>query len=111
MSMWGPCPDLKFKYKNEKSSVWYHTPGVMDGGRSLHGHLEEDGYFYIYLGETTFGGEITEDVIRFKPQKDKEYKVYMDPRIDNRIYIDTTYERVRYIPQLKGYSVLETCEG
>ena len=112
MSRWGPCPDLVFEYKDKDSTVWYHTPGVCDGGRMVQGRFnEKDGYFYIHMGYDSFISMIDEDVIRFKPKVNTTYKVYMDPKIDNKIYVDTTYERVKYVPKLQGYSVLETCQG
>ena len=108
--MWGTCPDISFTY-NKDSSIFYHTPGVMDGGIVVQGKIAPDGYFYVSLAEITFGGDRDKDIIRFKPVLNKSYKVYMDPRIDNRIYVDTTYERLQYSIADKDYVVLETCEG
>jgi hypothetical protein len=109
---YGPCPDLILDYKDKDSTVWYHAPHVYDGGRMVQGHFnEKDGYFYVHMGCDSFIGMIDEDVIRFKPQVNTTYKVYMDPKILSKIYVNTTYERVKYVRELQGYLVLETCQG
>lgn len=93
------CPELKFTYKgrkSKKSKVSWHTPNVLDRGICIHGQLEDDGYYHIQLLDDHFWGETLVDEIKFKPEINKEYTVYMCKEYPKRIYVTAQYERVKH---------------
>lgn len=93
------CPELKFTYrgrKSRKAKVHWHTPNVFDGGICVHGQLENDGYYHIQLLDDNFWGETIVDEIKFKPEVNKEYTIYMHKEYPRRIYVTAQYERVKY---------------
>lgn len=91
------CPEMKIIYKGKKDKgFWWHTPGVMDGGIIVHGKMEEDKFYHITLLKDNFWGEEHLDEIKFKPEINKEYSVYMNKDYPNKIYVGANYERVTY---------------
>ena len=89
------CPDLKIKYcgKKDECHVDWSTPGIMDGGISVSASFYKDGYIHVIL---TQNGFISWDLdeIRFKPEINKEYTIYMKEKYPGRIYVGAHYERV-----------------
>ena len=84
-----------YKGKKDKGFGW-HTPGVMDAGIIVYGKMEEDKFYHITLLRDHFWGEELLDEIKFKPEINKEYSVYMDKDYPNKIYVGANYERVTY---------------
>lgn len=99
------CPELKFTYKgrkSRKSKIHWHTPNVFDGGICVHGKILGDGYYHIQLLDDNFWGETIVDEIKFKPEVNKEYTIYMRKEYPRRIYVTAHYERVKYeVPKEK----------
>ena len=93
------CPELKLIYKgrkSKKSKIDWHTPNVLDRGICIHGQLEDDGYYHIQLLDDHFWGETLADEIKFKPEINKEYTIYMRKEYPRRIYVTAQYERVKH---------------
>lgn len=95
---WDFCPELKFTYHGRKDNGhglrYWHTPGVMDAGISVSVNADKDGCIYIELCKDSFVGGQLLDKIKFKPEVNKEYTVYMREQYPGRIYVNAHYERV-----------------